>query len=652
MTKIKHYVASEVLAGMFLLICAVTFYYFAVLKTEYHESWLLDLGHSDATEYFAQAKALLKDGYPYVQIGYAKVPSVYPFGYPVLMLPWLKILPHGDAILAPFRTNQTIGLLLIVAVFGFYAYLAMPLTGGLAALLLATLPGFFTFCRSPLSEISGTALVVLAFMFAYLGLTEERRWKIYISALLLGLALSIRLQLIFFAPLLLTIALFPARGKRLCWCLHCVAVVIVFILAASPVLVLNTIQFHSPFKTGYDYWFPSLVESQLLLSFRYIPANLARLWRELTLYPLPDYIVSEFYGTGTCFVPAFVLLVCAGVFFIRPHRFVVCALLAGLSFLITTLCYMFSKKDIRFYLPLLVLLVAVAVLPVTWAGKNLVAGKRLIAAAAIFVLFAMACLGYPSRSGELVATNRLQAWDALHFNNPPRGSIEFVAQKHLVELVGNQPGIVFSDIDPAYLNALLPDPFVAAPLDGKRYVGFSEIFHYDRPQATALVKRGLKQSLPVYALFVSQDEVNEEAPRLPELDGYEWVAYAQLIQTPSIRSVASTVQFTMAALPVAMPTMKPAPGTYVTYDGQKNVVIATTTPGAQLSYTMDGSTPTPTHGTVTTYNNATVVIPYGTTTLKVMASRSGYTDSPVVSGDYTINRATDAVILKLTPRNR
>jgi hypothetical protein len=289
---------------------------------------------------------------------------------------------------------------------------------------------------------------------------------------------------------------------------------------------------------------------------------------------------------------------------------------------------------------------------VTWAGKNLVAGKRLIAAAAIFVLFAMACLGYPSRSGELVATNRLQAWDALHFNNPPRRSIEFVAQKHLVELFGNQPGIVFSDIDPAYLNALLPDPFVAAPLDGKRYVGFSEIFHYDRPQATALVKRGLKQSLPVYALFVSQDEVNEEAPRLPELDGYEWVAYAQLIQTPSIRSVASAVQFTMAALPVAMPTMKPAPGTYGTYDGQKNVAIATTTSGAQLSYTMDGTTPTPTHGTVTTYNNATIVIPYGTTTLKVMAYRSGYTDSPVVSGDYTINRATDAVILKLMPRNR
>jgi len=73
----------------------------------------LDLGHSDPSEYFAQAKAILKDSYPYLQIGYDKVPSEYPLGYPPLMLPWLKILLEGDQILAPFRTNQTIGLLLL-----------------------------------------------------------------------------------------------------------------------------------------------------------------------------------------------------------------------------------------------------------------------------------------------------------------------------------------------------------------------------------------------------------------------------------------------------------------------------------------------------------------------------------------------------------
>src|SRR5262245_66662816 len=95
------------------------------------------------------------------------------------MLPCLKILPEADSILAPFRTNQTLGFLLFFGLFGFYLYLAKPLMVGFASVLLATLPGFFTFCRSSTSEISASAFVVLAFMFAYLGLKEERRWKIY-----------------------------------------------------------------------------------------------------------------------------------------------------------------------------------------------------------------------------------------------------------------------------------------------------------------------------------------------------------------------------------------------------------------------------------------------------------------------------------------
>src|ERR1700730_202270 len=526
-----NFATAPFLIGTLLLLCALTFYYFAVLKIEYRESWLLDHGHSDATEYFAQAKALQKDGYPYLQIGYEKLPAMYPLGYPALMLPWLKILPETDSILAPYRTNQTIGLLLLLATFGFYAYLAMPLTGGFASVLLAALPGFFTFCRASMAEISASAFIVLAFMFAYLGLKKKRRWKIYLSAVFLGLSLDIRLQSLLLAPLLLAMALFPAKGMRLGWFLHCLALPVVFVLAASPVLILNTIQFHSPFKTGYDYWAPRLVEEHLF-SIRYIPTSIARLWTEFALRPRPWYFTAQVFGTGTCFVPAFILLACAGLFFIRVSRFVGCAFFAGLSFFAAAVSYKFSGIDVRFYLPLLVLLVAVAALPVTWAAKNLVAGKRFIAAVAIFVLFAMACLGYPSRSGQIAGvaeqqldleTDRSQVWDALHYT-PPRRTSEFVAQKRFVELFGNQPGIVLSDIDPAYLNALLPDPFVAAPLDGKQYVGFSKIFHYDRPQAMALVKRGLDQSLPIYALFVSEEEMNENASRLPDLDGYEWVA--------------------------------------------------------------------------------------------------------------------------------
>src|SRR5438093_12883165 len=98
---------AQFLVGALLLLCALTFYYFAVLRIDYSKTMLLDLApYPDATEYFAQAKALYRDAWPSIQIGYEKLPSRYPFGYPVLMVPWLKILPEADAALAPFRTSQ------------------------------------------------------------------------------------------------------------------------------------------------------------------------------------------------------------------------------------------------------------------------------------------------------------------------------------------------------------------------------------------------------------------------------------------------------------------------------------------------------------------------------------------------------------------
>ena len=514
---------SSFLGGLLLLLCGLTFYYFAVLRIDYQKTALLDLGpYPDATEYFAQAKALSKGRWPSIQIGYEKLPSRYPPGYPALMLPWLKILPQTHSVLAPFRTNQTIGLLLLLTVFIFYAYLAMPLTGGLAVFLLATLPGFSTFSRSSLSEMSVCLFIVTAFMLAYLGLQEERRWKIYVSAACLGLSLNIRIQSLFFAPLLLVMCFFPVRETRLRWLLHCAAVPVVFVVAASPVLVLNTIQFHSPFKTGYDFWIPYFGEKHLFFLLSYVPTNAGNLWRELSLQP-HTYDAANIFGTGTSFVPAFVLLSCVGMFFVRLNSFLGCGLLAGLSSFGAALCFLFGG-DQRLYLPLLILLIGAAVLPVTWAANNLFAGRRGILALAIFVLFAAACLGYPSRSGYKTRDiNRSQALDALHFSTSPREPIQFIAQRYFGRRFEREPGIVLSDIDPVYLNALLPRRFVAAPIDGKHHYQWSYTWRYDRPQALALVQRGLTQSLPIYALLVSKRDMEEKTGRLPRVDGYDWV---------------------------------------------------------------------------------------------------------------------------------
>lgn len=536
----RRFAVAPFLVGVFLLLCALTFYYFAVLRVDYSKTALLDLRpYPDGVEYFGQAKAMLKGEGPSIQIGYDKLPSRYPLGYPALMLPWLKILPKADSVLAPFRTNQTLGLLMLLAVFGFYFYLAMPVMGGCATLLLATLPGFFTFCRSSMSDMSDSALVVLAFMFAYLGLNEERRWKIYLSAVFLGLSVNVRVQSLFFVPLLLAMLLFPVRGMRLRWFLHCAALPVVFALAASPVLVLNTIQFRSPLKTGYDFWIPYFSEHHQLFSVHYMANNATMLLRELTLRPkLYGANIASFFGTGTYFVPAFILLTFLGLSFIRFDRFALCASITGLTSVTIILSHNYHLVDLRYYLPLLIVLVAVAVLPVTWAAKNLFSKKQGIAAVLIFVLFAAACFGYPSRSGSnKVATDRSQAWDALHFTNPPRRSTQLVAQRRFLEMFGRQPGIVLSDIDPVYLNALLPEQFVAAPIDGQHHFRFSETWHYGRPEAVALVKRGLDQSIPIYALFVSQENMKKNVSRLPALVGYDWLEQEAGTQPAVLRFV-------------------------------------------------------------------------------------------------------------------
>jgi 4-amino-4-deoxy-L-arabinose transferase-like glycosyltransferase len=518
----KDITNSSLFGGLLLLLCALTFYYFAVLRIDYQKTALPDLApHPDATEYFAQAKALSKGRSPTIQIGYETLPSRYPPGYPALVLPWLKILPPADSVLAPFRTNQTIGLLLLLAIFVFYIYLAMPLTGGFAVLLLATLPSFFTFCRSSLSELSVSLFIVLAFMFAYLGVKEERRWKVYLSAVLLGLSLNIRLQSLFFAPLLLAMALLPVRGSRLRWLFHCAAVPIVFLAAASPILVLNTIEFGSPLKTGYDFWVPDFGEKHLFFSFHYVLGNAGGLWRQLTLQPR-SYDAVNIFGTGTSFVVAFVLLSCIGTFFVRPSWFSCCAFIAWLFPFLAGLCFVFGS-DGRLYVPLFIIMVSVAVLPVAWAVNNFFSGRRSVFASVILFLFATACLGYPSRSGYKTRdVDRSQAWDALHFSTSLQKPIQFVAQRYFGSRFQGEPGIVLSDIDPVYLNALLPSSFVAAPIDGAHHYKWSHAWRYDRPQALALVQRGLSQSLPIYALFVSKQEMQEKIRRLPRIDGYDW----------------------------------------------------------------------------------------------------------------------------------
>ena len=95
-------------------------------------------------------------------------------------------------------------------------------------------------------------------------------------------------------------------------------------------------------------------------------------------------------------------------------------------------------------------------------------------------------------------------------------------------------------------------------------------------------------------------------------------------------SDSSVASATYTILPVAAtPTFNPSAGTYGT---TQTVTISTTTSGALMRYTTDGSTPTETAGTL--YTGAITVS--STATLNAIAYESGYTDSSVASATYTI----------------
>jgi alpha-galactosidase len=79
----------------------------------------------------------------------------------------------------------------------------------------------------------------------------------------------------------------------------------------------------------------------------------------------------------------------------------------------------------------------------------------------------------------------------------------------------------------------------------------------------------------------------------------------------------------------AAPSFSPGAGNYTS---AQTVSVSTTTSGASIRYTTDGSTPSETAGTV--YSNPVSVS--AAVTLKAIAYESGYTDSTVASAAYTI----------------
>ena len=101
-------------------------------------------------------------------------------------------------------------------------------------------------------------------------------------------------------------------------------------------------------------------------------------------------------------------------------------------------------------------------------------------------------------------------------------------------------------------------------------------------------------------------------------------SYSDVIGTQTVGVALKTIDS------CATPMISPEPGIY--YDDSLTITIAVETAGATIRYTIDGSTPSESNGTV--YSAAVVIST--PTTLKAIAYKSGFTDSAVTSGVYTI----------------
>jgi len=99
-------------------------------------------------------------------------------------------------------------------------------------------------------------------------------------------------------------------------------------------------------------------------------------------------------------------------------------------------------------------------------------------------------------------------------------------------------------------------------------------------------------------------------------------------------SAEATATYTISAPVAATPTFSPAAGTFTS---TQSVSIADTTTGASIYYTLDGSTPT----TSSTKYSAAISIA-STTTINAIAVATGFSNSAVATGVFTITVPTVA----------
>ena len=103
-------------------------------------------------------------------------------------------------------------------------------------------------------------------------------------------------------------------------------------------------------------------------------------------------------------------------------------------------------------------------------------------------------------------------------------------------------------------------------------------------------------------------------------------------------SLVGSGTYTINLPAVATPAFSPAPGTYPT---TQSVSLSDSTHGASIYYTTDGTTPTTSS---TLFSASSPISVASTTTIEAIAVASGYANSTVATGVYTIGASTGTTV--------
>jgi 4-amino-4-deoxy-L-arabinose transferase-like glycosyltransferase len=501
------------LALVSLLVC-LAFYTLAVLRVDFRKTQLLDLDPTpDAVEYFAGAVSLYQRGNYAIRIGDQDLPPRYPPGYSLAMLPFIGLLGE-NAILAPFRVNQLLGLVLIIALFCYFYRSRRPLLAAVAVAVLVTLPGFILFARSSMSELLGAALILAAYYCCVRGLRDRNLLFFPVAGFTLGAAALVRYQLLLFSPLLLSVFFvggFSKSRRLLTFLLSGLSLTLVVI----PMMLYNWVEFGSPALTGYDFWVPDQAAAGRAFGLRFLATQLHLLWEEFSL-TVRGSRAAYVFGLGYYYSPAFLLLCgLAIVWSIRTEKHRILLLPAAL-FVGGMLFYFWEDPRLYFAAAILAVPLIALFLGAVFGGRPTMTplGWRL----ALVCLLVCALAGFPSRGGFPYS----QTWALLGMDRLGARSPKYELVQSWRDHFGQASSLVISSMNPAYVSSLLGPGSIAVPQDQNNEYSLGRRIRYGKQSAMQAIGDAIGEARRVY--YLTPDPSSEETVRalLPPPEGFDW----------------------------------------------------------------------------------------------------------------------------------